>query len=124
MVYEDEAEGFFRPEFLNRIDAVVTFEPLNQQTASVIVAKELAEVAAREGLVKAGLRLSWTERLVQRMVEVGIDQRYGARPLQRTLEAKVVGPLARFLLERPGIQDRGVHIDVNNDGGICFALGD
>ena len=124
MVYEDEAEGFFRPEFLNRIDAVVTFEPLSQETASAIVAKELAEIAAREGLVKAGLRLSWTERLVQYMVEVGIDHRYGARPLQRTLEAKVVGPLARFLLERPGIHDREVCMDINNDGGICFALRD
>jgi ATP-dependent Clp protease ATP-binding subunit ClpC len=124
MVYEDEAEGFFRPEFLNRIDAMITFEPLNQQTASAIVAKELGEIAAREGLVKAGLRLSWTERLVHRMVEVGIDPRYGARPLQRTLEAKVVGPLARFLLERPGIQDQGVCMDINNEGGICFAMGD
>jgi len=124
MVYEDEAEGFFRPEFLNRIDAIVAFEPLNQQTASAIVTKELTGIAAREGLVKVGVRLSWTEKLVQHMVEVGIDHRYGARPLQRALEAKVVGPLACFLLEHQGIQDRAVCIDIDEAGGIRFALRD
>ena len=120
MVYEDEAQAFFRPEFFNRIDAAVTFEPLNQQTAFAIVAKELAEIAAREGLVKAALRLSWTDRLVRHMVEVGTDQRYGARPLQRVIEANIVGPLAGFLLKHPQVRNRQVCIDIDETGGICF----
>ena len=122
VAYEDEAEKFFRPEFFNRIDAVVNFKPLDQQTAKAIVTKELTEIADREGLAKTQLQLSWTDKLVQYMVQAGIDQRYGARPLQRTLEAELVGPLARFLLDHLGIRNRQVCVDVDDQGRICFEL--
>ena len=80
----DEALRFFRPEFANRIDAVVSFRPLDPAAVRAIVAKELAELARREGLVRAGLRLSWTEPAVDALARAGTDDRYGARPLQRS----------------------------------------
>ena len=122
VAYEDEAAKFFRPEFFNRIDAVVKFDPLDNPSARAIVAKELKEIAAREGLIKARLRFCWTERLAQHMVHTGIDERYGARPLQRTLEAELVGPLARFLLGHPGIRDQQVWADLNDKERVCFEL--
>ena len=122
VAYEDEAQTFFRPEFFNRIDAVVNFRPLDQPTAQAIVCKELTDIAAREGLVKKQCQLTWTETLVQHMVQIGIDTRYGARPLQRTLEAELVGPLARFLLGQPAGRAQQVCIDVDKTGQVCFAL--
>ena len=53
------------------------------------------EIAAREGLQRNNLRLVWSEDLVERLIKSGFDQRYGARPLQRTIETMVVAPLAK-----------------------------
>jgi ATP-dependent Clp protease ATP-binding subunit ClpC len=119
----DEALRFFRPEFANRIDAVVSFRPLDPAAVRAIVAKELAELARREGLARAGLRLSWTEPAVDALARAGTDDRYGARPLQRTLETLVVAPLARHLLARPGLRGAEVRIDLDPRGRIEFAQG-
>jgi ATP-dependent Clp protease ATP-binding subunit ClpC len=96
--YRDEAMAFFRPEFFNRLDAVVTFHPLGPETIRAITRKELAAIAAREGLQHGNLTIHWTERLIEHLAKVGFDARYGARPLQRTIEREVVAPLAKWLL--------------------------
>jgi ATP-dependent Clp protease ATP-binding subunit ClpC len=96
--YRDEAMAFFRPEFFNRLDAVVTFSPLGPETIRAITRKELASIAAREGLSQQGITIRWTDRLVEHLAKVGFDARYGARPLQRTIEREFVAPLAKWLL--------------------------
>jgi ATP-dependent Clp protease ATP-binding subunit ClpC len=98
--YRDEAMSFFRPEFFNRLDAVVTFHPLGADTIRAITRKELAAIGNREGLSGAGVAVRWTDRLVDHLAAIGFDARYGARPLQRTIEREVVAPLAKWLLER------------------------
>jgi ATP-dependent Clp protease ATP-binding subunit ClpC len=118
--YDAEALAFFRPEFYNRIDAVVTFQPLQQETVLAITSKELAEIARREGLVKAGLRLTWTDRLVAQLAREGFDVRYGARPLQRTLETRVVTALARYLVNRPGLKEGRIEMDWGTRGEVEF----
>jgi ATP-dependent Clp protease ATP-binding subunit ClpC len=110
--YDLEAAGFFRPEFFNRIDAVVTFDPLSPEVIRAITEKELAEVGRREGLEKRGLRLAWSDAVVEFLAREGFDARYGARPLQRAVEALVVAPLARFLVEQPGVGVRAVRLEV------------
>jgi ATP-dependent Clp protease ATP-binding subunit ClpC len=119
--YDAEALKFFRPEFFNRIDAVVTFQPLQRETILRITRKELTDLGKREGLTKAGLRLTWSERLVEHLAKEGFDARYGARPLQRTLESLVVTPLARFLLKQPELRDTEVRADLDSANRICFA---
>src|SRR5262249_8858524 len=111
--YDAEALAFFRPEFFNRLDAVVTFQPLGKETVLAITRKELGEVGRREGLERARLRLTWTDAVVEHLAREGFDVRYGARPLQRKLEALVVTPLARFLLDRPGLRDTEIRVDLN-----------
>jgi ATP-dependent Clp protease ATP-binding subunit ClpC len=101
--YRDEAMAFFRPEFFNRLDAVVTFQPLGPETIRAITRKELVAVAAREGLAQQGISVRWTDRLVEHLAKVGFDARYGARPLQRTIEREVVAPLAKWLLGRRAV---------------------
>jgi ATP-dependent Clp protease ATP-binding subunit ClpC len=113
--YDAEALAFFRPEFFNRIDAVVTFRPLGEETILAITRKELAEVGRREGLARLGVRLTWTERAVRRLAQEGFDARYGARPLQRTLEALVVTPLARYLLDHPDLRGGELGLDYDPD---------
>jgi ATP-dependent Clp protease ATP-binding subunit ClpC len=122
--YTDEALAFFRPEFFNRLDAVVTFEPLSAETVQAITRKELQEIAQREGLRKARITLSWSEAVVAHLAQVGFDARYGARPLQRTLEALVVTPLARYLLEKKHLRDGTLQMDLSEEGTVLFRIRD
>ncbi|MBI3653745.1 MAG: ATP-dependent Clp protease ATP-binding subunit [Acidobacteria bacterium] len=114
--FTSEIQAFFRPEFFNRIDAVVAFNAINEASLLAITRKELAEISAREGLLAYDTKLRCTERLVQRVAEAGYDARYGARPLQRTIEQMVVAPLSRFLLEHPEAKGKIVEADVTDDG--------
>lgn len=103
--YTGEVMAHFRPEFFNRIDAVVSFSPLAPEVVRAIAARELARLEEREGLRQRGIKLDWEDDLIDRLCELGYDQRYGARPLLRTLEETVVVPVARFLVEHPHLRE-------------------
>jgi ATP-dependent Clp protease ATP-binding subunit ClpC len=120
--YEGEALAFFRPEFFNRMDGVVTFQPLSSETIRAITRKELVKVAGREGLARMNLRLEWSEALVEHLAREGFDARYGARPLQRTLENLVVTPLARYLLKHSWLRDATLRADLGPSGSVEFQL--
>ena len=120
--YDAEALQFFRPEFFNRFDTVVTFRPLEPETIRRIAEKELQALAGREGFRKARLRLTWTPALVEHIARKGFDRLYGARPLQRTIEAELVTPLARHLAEHPETADATVALDVSADGSVGFTV--
>lgn len=97
--YEKEVLSFFRPEFVNRLDALATFDPLSPEVIERITRKELAELESREGIAAKGLRLDFDPLLVARVAAQGFDERYGARPLQRYIAGRVMAPLARYLVE-------------------------
>ncbi|HEV3436346.1 MAG TPA: AAA family ATPase [Gemmata sp.] len=97
--YRDAVMRFFRPEFFNRMDQVVTFQPLKSEAVKAIALRELEAIAKREGLLRNGVRVAWSAALIERLAGIGFDPRYGARPLQRAIEHEVVAPLARWLLE-------------------------
>ncbi len=120
--YTAEAMSFFRPEFFNRMDGVVRFAPLNQAVIREITRKELDEIANREGMVKAGIKLAWSEAVLELIAREGFDPRFGARPLQRTLETLVVAPLARYLIENPTLKNVTLRLDMSEDGRVSFAL--
>lgn len=88
----------FRPEFLNRLDEVVTFERLPPKVIEQIVEKELRALAKRETLQARSVQLTWDHSIVKRLATVGFDPLLGARPLQRAIEREVVAKIARFLL--------------------------
>jgi ATP-dependent Clp protease ATP-binding subunit ClpC len=119
--YESEVQAFFRPEFYNRLDGVVQFQPLTRETIDAITVKELSEIARREGLLEARRKLTWTEGVVRFLSEKGFDQRYGARPLQRTLDELVITPLSEILIGRPALQDAEIRIDVE-EGRLRFEV--
>jgi ATP-dependent Clp protease ATP-binding subunit ClpA len=116
--HADAARDFLRPEFYNRLDAVVALHPLGPETIRAITLKELGEVGRREGLERGGLGLRWSERLVSLLAREGFDARYGARPLQRVLERRVVAPLARHLLAHPELAHEELFVDCDDEGQI------
>jgi ATP-dependent Clp protease ATP-binding subunit ClpC len=119
--YLSEVAAHFRPEFFNRIDAVVTFAPLSQPAMRRIAEMELESLGRREGLAMRKLTLAWTADIVDRLVEVGFDKRYGARPLQRTVESLIAIPLGRQLSGKRGSKVKGRTITVVlHDGAIAF----
>lgn len=111
---------FFRPEFVNRIDGVVMFNALNQNDILKITRKELSELREREGFVKRGLDVRFSERMLEHLASIGFDERYGARPLQRAVEQTVINPLAHWLLDHPSLKNETLQIDY--DGGLRVAV--
>jgi ATP-dependent Clp protease ATP-binding subunit ClpC len=109
--YDRAAQTFFRPEFYNRIDRIVSFRALGRDSIRRIVVKELQSLNTREGMEKRNLRLAWTERLVDHLVGVGFTTRLGARPLQRAIEQQIVTQLAFFLNRKPQLRETQLTVD-------------
>jgi ATP-dependent Clp protease ATP-binding subunit ClpA len=109
--YESAIGKFFRPEFVNRIDQIVTFNPLNREHILKITHKELKELSGREGFVKNGISLDFSDRLIEQLAEVGFDERYGARPLQRAIESKIIAPLANWMLKNREAKNCSIYLD-------------
>jgi len=102
--------SFFRPEFVNRIDSIVMFNALKKEDIKKITLLELEEVKKREGIIKRNIKLHFSKKLIDRLLEVGFDARYGARPLQRAIEQEVVTPFAGWFLENLEVEDVGVEL--------------
>jgi len=101
-------KGIFRPEFVNRFDAVVIFKPLTKQNLLDIAHLMLAKI--QKGLEEKNIELVITDELKEKVVELGYNITFGARNLKRVIQDKVENPLAEALL-RGGIK-RGDRIEV------------
>jgi ATP-dependent Clp protease ATP-binding subunit ClpB len=108
----------FRPEFLNRIDEIVEFRPLDREQLSQIVELQLGKV--RERLAARGIGLELTDAAREAVAEAGWDPQYGARPLKRALQRLVENPLATALLQGEFADGDLVRVDVNGDGDVTF----
>jgi ATP-dependent Clp protease ATP-binding subunit ClpB len=100
-----ELSGTFRPEFLNRIDETIFFEPLGEAQLSQIVRIQLRRFDKL--LAERQIILHLSDQGVARVAEAGYDPVYGARPLKRALQKLVIDPLASHLLAgdfQPGDQ--------------------
>jgi len=109
--YHRAAQTFFRPEFYNRIDAVLSFSALDKENVRRIAIKELNALNSREGMLKRNIRLVWTDLVVDHVAQTGFDSRLGARPLQRVIEREIVTPLALHLNRNPHLRDTQITID-------------
>lgn len=90
---------WFRPEFLNRIDRIVTFRPLATETAERIAQREIAKVLERAGITRRHLAVDVDPGVLPLLLREGYSQAFGARPLKRTVERLVLLPLARAIAE-------------------------
>jgi ATP-dependent Clp protease ATP-binding subunit ClpA len=98
--YVEQAEKFFRPEFFNRIDQIVVFQPLEEAVVRQIARRELGRLLMREGVVRRRLLVEVDDAVIDVLAREGFHPQYGARPLQRELERAVIQPLARLIVER------------------------
>jgi ATP-dependent Clp protease ATP-binding subunit ClpB len=114
---EEAMRETFRPEFLNRIDEIVEFEPLTRDQIGEIVELQLARLRAR--LAERGLSLELTDAAQEHLAEAGWDPTYGARPLKRAIQRLVENPLALRLLEGDFEEGDTVRVDVE-DGELVF----
>lgn len=113
-LYQSALAAYFRPEFINRIDGTVVFNSLTKEDILLITRKELGEIRNREGFLKRGIELQFTERLIQQIADAGFDERYGARPLQRTIEMSIINPMAYWLLDHPETHDCRLELDFDD----------
>jgi ATP-dependent Clp protease ATP-binding subunit ClpB len=93
----DALRAHFRPEFLNRIDETVIFNPLSEAQLQQIVRVQLAQVEKR--LSEKRIQLTFDKSALNWLGEKGFDPIYGARPLKRVIQNEVLNPLAKLILE-------------------------
>jgi ATP-dependent Clp protease ATP-binding subunit ClpB len=108
----------FRPEFLNRIDEIVRFEPLGKEELGEIAELQLERL--RERLAERRLGLELTDAAKEVLAEVGWDPTYGARPLKRAIQRLIENPLALRLLEGDFAEGDVIRVDAP-DGELVFA---
>jgi ATP-dependent Clp protease ATP-binding subunit ClpC len=105
----NEVRRIFKPEFLNRIDEIIVFHPLNQEEVIKIVglmAKELVNRAKKE----LDIDLKITPAVKKEIARVGFSEKYGARPLRRAIQEKIENPLTDLVLN--GNVSRGGKVTV------------
>jgi ATP-dependent Clp protease ATP-binding subunit ClpB len=123
--FEGAAEGVrlqlrehFRPEFLNRVDEVIVFKPLDESQLREIVGLLAANVTRR--LAESGITLEFTDAALTLLAREGYDPVYGARPLRRAIQRRLENPLARRLLAAEFSEGDTVRVDVSPDGELTF----
>lgn len=92
----EEMRRTFRPEFLNRIDEIIVFHPLNEEHISQIVDLMLKDL--RKRLAEKNMQLEFTAEAKEKLIKEGYDPAYGARPLRRAIQRLIEDPLAESLL--------------------------
>ncbi len=115
-VMEDVAEHF-RPEFLNRVDDIVVFHPLDKEQIRQIVEIQLGYLRAR--LQERDMHLELTPEALDQIADVGYDPVYGARPLKRAVQQRIENPLAEDILRGQFKPGDTVRVTVD-DGAIAF----
>jgi len=93
----EDLKSFFRPEFLNRVDEVIIFHPLNRDLLLQIVDIQLGRM--KRYLKDRHIDIELTERAKSYLAEIGYDPVYGARPLKRAIQKEILNPLATRLLD-------------------------
>ena len=103
----------FRPEFINRIDAAVVFEPLKEEQIRKIAEVQIQLLGNR--LKEKELSLQLSEKAYQYLAEAGYDPVYGARPLKRAIQVYIENPLAQDILEGKFKPGDTIKIDRDDD---------
>jgi ATP-dependent Clp protease ATP-binding subunit ClpC len=118
-----EVERYFRPEFLNRVDELVVFNPLSHADLAKIVHLQLGEVQKR--LVGKGIKLELDEAAIDFLMARGFSDDYGARPLRRAIERHIEDPMSELLLRTGFTADGPIQVHVAQDGkSLAFSQPD
>jgi ATP-dependent Clp protease ATP-binding subunit ClpB len=111
------AEGHFKPEFINRLDDIVEFHSLTREQLSEIVELQVAQVVAR--VAERGITLELSDDAKTLLGNLGYDPTYGARPLKRVIQKRLIDPLALAILEGRFVDGDRVTVEAV-DGEVVF----
>jgi ATP-dependent Clp protease ATP-binding subunit ClpB len=109
----EDLKAFFRPEFLNRVDEIIIFNPLTPEMLKEIVEIQIKRM--KKYLKDKHIDIVLTEKAREYLAEKGYDPVYGARPLKRLIQREVLNPLAMKLLDRTFVE--GDTVEVDYEGG-------
>ncbi len=109
----DDVRNYFRPEFINRIDEIIVFDPLSKEAINSILDKILTEIEGRLGDVH--IKIAISDKARHQLIEDGYDVNYGARPLKRLVSRTIETLLARMIIEGKVKPKDTVFVDYKND---------
>ena len=109
-----------RPEFLNRIDEIVMFKPLLKDDVKQIVKLQFDKLVRKASQQK--IQLSITDEALSWLAEISYDINYGARPIKRMIQKKLVDPLSLKILSTEIKESDKVIIDTDGDGKFIFKV--
>jgi len=109
----NDLKAFFKPEFLNRVDEIIIFNPLSRSLLKEIVDIQINRM--RRYLLDKGIDIVLTDAAKERIAELGYDPVYGARPLKRVIQREILNPLALRLLDRTFKEGDIVEVDYENN---------
>ena len=107
-----------RPEFVNRIDEIVMFQPLSKREIRSIVNMQIDNL--NKLLAQQNLQVEFTKYALDQLVEMGYEPMYGARPLKRVIQRNVLNELSKFILEGNVQKDGIITVDSLDDGQFVF----
>ncbi len=110
---QDALKDYFRPEFLNRIDEVVVFDILSPEVIKDIVQIRLSQVLAR--LREKGIEVTVSDEVLSYLSRVGYTPQYGARPLNRLIQTKILNPIAERIIQKTVVDGDAVTVSMNGD---------
>ena len=111
---KEELKNVFNPEFLNRVDDMIVFHPLDRGQIGQIVQIMLKDV--RKRLAEEELTLTLTDAGTDFLVKHGYDEAYGARPLRRAIQRFIEDPLSEKILVGDFSRGDEIEVDVSQDG--------
>ena len=103
-----------RPEFLNRIDEIITFSQLTQEEIAKVVELQMNKV--KDMLAPQGFTLTWTPAAIDYLAQVGYDPEFGARPVKRAIQQHVLNELSMQILADRVLREKPITIDADGQG--------
>jgi ATP-dependent Clp protease ATP-binding subunit ClpC len=117
LAYQRALEDYFRPEFLNRLDDIIVFRPLEREDLRQVVSLEFKKISKR--VVEQGIQVQLTDAAIDFLLKEGYNPRFGARPIRRTLEQHIEDPLSEAMLRGEFTAGSSLSIDME-DGHLVF----
>ena len=116
-VYE-QLKKTIRPEFLNRIDEVIMFNPLSRNEIEQIVKIHFNDVLKM--LSKNDIKVSVSDKAIEWLAQLGYDPQFGARPLKRVMQKKILNELSKEILAGKINKENEIKIDLNENNDFAF----
>jgi ATP-dependent Clp protease ATP-binding subunit ClpB len=110
----DQLRSIFRPEFLNRIDDIITFSPLNEEEIQQIVRLQVGKVVKM--VAQNGITLRVTDAAIALIAKAGYDPQFGARPVKRAIQEKLLNELSKRIISGEIDHEKPVDVVVQGDG--------